>query len=81
MSPSERLKAHPALYGRQIGKTSTAVHLCVSVTRMRNVQIAWHSSGLGLCDTFPEEISICINGPGEEGLLSPAWVVCHSAVD
>lgn len=30
-------------------KDSTAVHLCVSVTRMRNVQIAWHSSGLGLC--------------------------------
>lgn len=48
MSPSELLKAHPALYRRQIGKTSSSVHLCVSATRTRNVHIAWHSSCLGL---------------------------------
>lgn len=63
-----------ALYGKQIGKTSTVVNLCVSLTRIRNVQIAWNSSCLCRVMVFSDEISICINVPGEEGLSSPVWV-------
>lgn len=65
----------------RLGRQVQWSNLCVSLTRIRNAQIAWNASCLIMRVMAFPEISVCVDAPSDKDLLPPVWVgLIHAAV-